>query len=140
MPDTQALEALLARVEGATGSDREIDADIYEALGYTVKRQSKQIVTGWRSRRTVAFRYRDGRSWIAMGLLSHSIDDITSMIKKELPEWNAAVWIDDEPQGSVYPKEQPFPADMDIYAAARTPPLALCAAFLRAKLAIERQP
>ena len=85
MTDKRDLQALIERVEKATGPDRDLDADIYEALGYEVKRRSERVEEGWRVRRTVDWRYLDGSSWLAMDYLTGSVDAALALVERVLP-------------------------------------------------------
>lgn len=131
MPDTQALEALLARVEGATGPSHDIDDAILRVLGFT-----------WRG---MDYCHHDGKTVMkGSPFLTSSLDAIVALIDREfdgtLPRhpvemsltsvggcegdegpWRAALWIGAETDGNL--------------SRAWTPALALCASFLRAKLA-----
>lgn len=66
--------ALIERLEAASYPSRELDADVYEALGYMVKRAPQY-------RRQIAWQYRkDGTRWESMRRLTASLDDALSMV------------------------------------------------------------
>lgn len=70
--------ALAERCEAATGPSRELDAAIYEALGYEVKR--RPIYEKWGAKRPRAWAFLcDGR-WRAMDYLTRSTDAILALI------------------------------------------------------------
>lgn len=75
---------ILASLEKLTGPSREVDADIYEALGYEVKRKPERIVTTWRAGWTKPWAYFDTstRRWVAMGRLTYSLDAIVALIEQ----------------------------------------------------------
>jgi hypothetical protein len=104
------IASILDRARQAMGPDREIDAEIYRLV----------YDGGWTSR------------IITLPAYTGSLDAIIGLIEAKLPGWNMAVWIDEEPQANLYPKAQPFPAEMDIYESGETPALALTCAFLQA--------
>lgn len=120
------LTGLLERVRAATGPDREIDFAIYRISGNKVTNEANLSPTSVRGHLEAFTPY-----------YTYSLTDIVALIKAKLPGWNLAVWIDDEPQVSIYPKVQPFPVHMDIYEYNAVPTLALCAAFLAALSAQE---
>lgn len=133
------LQALIERVEKATGPDRELDADIYEALGYEVKRRSERVEEGWRVRRTVDWRYLDGSRWLAMDYLTASVDADLALLERVLPGWRAEIRWGDWPQhierhdatlwnNDTSKRESVF----GVSANAATLPLAIIAATLRA--------
>jgi hypothetical protein len=111
--------ALAERCEKATGSDREIDAEIYDALcpqrlGY---KAGKNIV-----------RMFGGAAWLPC--CTNSLDAITALIERELPEVRWVCRTDTLGGfGNLYRRRNP---DRSWPCFAFTPALALCAAFCRA--------
>ena len=124
--------ALAERCEKATGPDREIDAEIYDALcpqrlGY---KAGKNIV-----------RVFGGAAWLPCFTIS--LDAITALIERELPEMQWLCRPDKEEGGfaklcnprSLKPWEtieQESLKTWPCWAYADTPALALCAAFCHA--------
>ena len=79
------LLALAERCETAQKPDRALDADIYEALGYTVRRKPTHLV----SRRAPAGGiYQQGALWKALGLVSGDIDVAVGILRQKAPGWN----------------------------------------------------
>jgi hypothetical protein len=118
--------ALAERCEGATGPDREIDAEIYDAttphLLYAGEYAGKRAV-----------RRSGGAVWLPF--FTYSLDDITALIKRELPGLGWRIAGQDEHGGKPYAQIR-WPIQNQIWrqeiAHAATPSLALCAAFCRA--------
>lgn len=82
---TATLLALAERCETARKPDRALDADIYEALGYTVRRKPTHLV----SRRAPAGGiYQQGALWKALGLVSGDIDVAVAILRQKAPGWN----------------------------------------------------
>lgn len=116
MPTRDEVQALLERVQNATESDFDIDHDI--ALAF-------------------------GTSWIAnpvgeVACLSYtsSIDAIVALIEKELPGWQWAAWGGAIELGSTKPRCMAHVSSgQEVFdSEAATVQVALCAAFLSAKL------
>lgn len=126
-------ESLVSRLEGAVVGSRELDADIYEAMGFEVKRRAKHY-GGRRFSRAWAY-LRDSR-WEAMGHLTTSVDAALSLAGRVLPGCCFRVQ-------KTLPAEEgyvrkPFwatvgPSGEQETSHAATPALALCAAILKAK-------
>jgi hypothetical protein len=113
------LTALIARVEAATGPDRELDAEITWAA-------YPELALKWRDK-TEAFYTPQGQRVRVLPYTS-SIDAAASLV----PKWfGYLVGVDDDtPVASVFPPH----ADRH-WVAASNPALALTAAALRARLA-----
>ena len=80
------LSTLIDRVRAATGPDREIDADVYEALGYQVKRRPVRHSSVHKSHATsVSWRYLDSGRWLAMEYFTASLDAVVALIEREMP-------------------------------------------------------
>ena len=92
MPSPTALREIIERPEKLTGGDREVDADIYESLGYTVKRASERITKQYRVTFTKswAFQGPNTRRWLAMDRLTDSLDAAIALVEKMLPGWVVA--------------------------------------------------
>jgi hypothetical protein len=118
--------ALSERCEKATGPDRDIDAEIYDAttphLLYAGEYAGKRAV-----------RRSGGAVWLPF--FTYSIDDITALIERELPAaaWRAVRPLDDrKPQGTIQRRGETGGFNIWVDTEAATPALALCAAFCRA--------
>jgi hypothetical protein len=85
MDRPEHLLALAERCETSSKPDRMLDADIYEALGFTVRRKPKHLV----SRRAPAGGiYQQGALWKALGTVSADIDVAVSLLKQKAPGWS----------------------------------------------------
>jgi hypothetical protein len=131
------LQSLIARVEKATGPDREIDATVAELTGLKVKRSDKA-------------RGRDrlpSWDWTVGGTDEYpiyledytcSLDVVVALVERELPKANIELWSNKPHSG---PSDENWGAtililcapDKDAVAQGKTPALALLLAFLRAK-------
>ncbi len=77
------LLTLAERCESSTKPNRELDADIYEALGFTVRRKPTRLAT----RRTPAGGiYQRGGFWKALGAVSGDIDVAVSLLRERAPD------------------------------------------------------
>ena len=85
MDDRNHLLALAERCEASSKPNRELDADIYEALGFTVRRKPTRLAT----RRTPAGGiYQRGSFWKSLGAVSADIDVAVSLLREKAPGWN----------------------------------------------------
>jgi hypothetical protein len=82
---TANLLALAERCETAQKPDRALDADIYEALGYTVRRKPTHLVS---RRAPPGGIYQQGALWKALGLVSGDIDVAVGILRQKAPGWN----------------------------------------------------
>ena len=132
-----SLEALEARIAAATGPDREIDAELFDALGIPVREfdPGDGDVSQWRE-------WPDGTK-VANTRLTASIDAIVALITRKLPGlgWIARTGIIG---GDGRGKDEPYAALLSsqggeaLYSSyAPTPALALSLAFVRAMRAKE---
>lgn len=79
------LLSLAERCEASEKPDRELDAEIYEALGFTVRRKPARLV----SKRTPAGGiYQQGNFWKTLGTVSADIDVAVSLLREKAPGWN----------------------------------------------------
>ncbi len=82
------LLALADRCEATAKPDRALDADIYEALGFTVRRKPRHLL----NRRTPAGGiYQQGALWKALGSVSANIDVAVGLLKQKAPGWSWSV-------------------------------------------------
>lgn len=122
--DRTDLLTLASRCEISSKPDRELDADIYEALGYTVRRKPARLVT----RRTPAGGiYQHGSFWKTLGAASADIDVAVSLLRQKAPGWS---WSLQCLVGDDAMAFQALVADCSGHGAMGS--LALCAAMLRA--------
>lgn len=138
MSDIPALEALLARVEGAEGPDRRLDFDICLALG-VVKYNTTPEGKYWFYLDGDAFlggcsSLGDGRFGGRQGWeITASVDAVLGLVERELPGWWGSVdigdWGDNPYTARLNYQENTAKANGE----GATPALALLAAFLRAK-------
>lgn len=118
------LLSLATRCETSSKPDRTLDADIYEALGYTVRRKPTKLAT----RRTPAGGiYQQGSFWKTLGTVSADIDVAVSLLRQKAPGWS---WSLQCLAGDDAMAFQALVADCAGQGAMGS--LALCAAMLRA--------
>jgi hypothetical protein len=125
---TPDLEGLLARVEKATGPDRELDGFIYGALGF-------QIIQRWGG-----YEWRpEGRGvWRAMPSPTTSLDAALALVERKLPGWYR--WVGDldpsDPRAvATLAAGRPDQPSYRGYAPHGQYALAVCCALLRALIA-----
>lgn len=137
MTDIASMEALLAKCEAATGPDREIDGAVALLNGWTCEKMKGDQHPYWRKPGVTVY-------WNRAELPSYteSIDAIVALIERELPGWTAdADLCAPNSENLTYGARLFPPIPTCNYAGeARSSALALCAAFLRAKIAMERKP
>ena len=122
---THALDALIARVEGATGPDSAIDGEIAKLCGWTFERMhNRDAKPYWRKPGVTEWFMRS-----ELPNYSGSLDAALDLVKAKLPGWYwkinsdgyAILLLDDD--GIEFPVVEAFGA---------TPALALLSAFLKA--------
>jgi len=82
------LLALADRCEATGKPDRMLDADIYEALGFTVRRKPKHLVS---RRAPIGGIYQQGALWKALGSVSANIDVAVGLLRQKAPGWSWSV-------------------------------------------------
>jgi hypothetical protein len=124
MDRARQLLELAERCEAANKPDRMLDAEIYEALGFNVRRKPTHLV----SRRAPAGGiYQQGALWKALGTVSADIDVAVSVLKQKAPEWGWSLQSLGGDSGGAF---QALVAECSGNGALGS--LALCAAMLRA--------
>lgn len=126
--DKEALQGLLDRVRAANGPDREIDWRIAEMLS---------IPEPWRGSTIWPPFMANSKFDKAIPAYTASLDVITALIERELPDWHIAmgtVGEQDMPWACLIEPEDPC---RDFSASAPTITLALVEALLSAKLSQE---
>jgi hypothetical protein len=122
--DKEHLLTLAERCETAQKPDRALDADIYEALGYNVRRKPSHLV----SRRAPAGGiYQQGSLWKALGTVSANIDVTITLLRQKAPDWSWSLQCLTEEDTTGF---QALVAECSGNAVLGS--LALCAAMLRA--------
>lgn len=117
------LLALAERCEAAARPDRNLDADIYEALGFTVRRKPTHLVG---PRTPPGGIYQQGSLWKAIGRISAEIDVAVGIIRQKAPDWNWSLQ-------SIVSEEQTYEALVaGCSGHGALASLALCAALLKA--------
>lgn len=88
MNEQHRLLELAKRCETVSKPDRSLDADIYEALGFAVRRKPAHLV----SRRAPAGGiYQQGSLWKALGTVSANIDVAVGLLRQKAPDWNWSI-------------------------------------------------
>jgi len=119
----ETLLALAERCETTGRPDRNLDAEIYEALGYTVRRKPMHLVS---PRTPPGGIYQQGALWKAIGKISAEIDVAVSVMRQKTPDWNWSLQ-------SIVAEEQSFEALVaGCSGHGALASLALCAALLKA--------
>lgn len=125
------LAALLARVEGASGPDREIDGDIATAFNWRPQAQARQRGEGW-------YWFAPDGSFQALPAYTASLDAVVALAEQVLRGWWWGIgrYGPDGPIAKLAPSEAGEADDMkrSIVCKGATPALALVAAIIRAKM------
>ncbi|MGX1791046.1 hypothetical protein ACWIGM_30155 [Bosea sp. NPDC055332] len=117
------LLALAQRCERTGRPDRNLDADIYEALGFTVRRKPTTLLA---PRTPPGGIYQQGSLWKAIGKISAEIDVAVNIIREKAPDWNWSLQ-------SVATEQQTYEALVaGCSGQGALASLALCAALLKA--------
>lgn len=124
MTEPTRLLALAQRCETSPKPDRTLDAEIYEALGFTVRRKPASLVS---KRTPPGGIYQQGNFWKTIGTVSADIDVAVSLLREKAPGWN---WSLQCLVGEESLAFQALVADCSGQGVAGS--LALCAAMLRA--------
>ena len=124
MDNPELLLALAQRCEGSAKPDRALDADIYEALGYNVRRKPANLVS---RRAPPGGIYQQGSLWKTLGTVSADIDVAVDVLRQKAPEWSWSLQCLAAEESAAF---QAVVADCSGNAAIGS--LALCAAMLRA--------
>ncbi|KPF71688.1 hypothetical protein IP69_05925 [Bosea sp. AAP35] len=124
MDKPEKLLALADRCETSARPDRELDAAIYEAVGYQVRRKPRTLVS---NRVPAGGIYQQGSLWKALGPVSGNIDIAVSILRQKAPDWRWSLQcLTDEDNPSFHALVA------DCSASGMLGALALCAAMLRA--------
>jgi hypothetical protein len=118
------LLALAERCEMAQKPDRALDADIYEALGFTVRRKPANLVN---RRAPAGGIYQQGSLWKTLGTVTGDIEVAVGLLRQRAPDWNWSLQCMIGQDSAAF---QAFVAECSGNGAAGS--LALCAAMLRA--------
>lgn len=124
MDSSDNLLALAQRCETSAKPDRALDADIYEALGYTVRRKPTALVS---RRAPMGGIYQQGALWKTLGTVSADIDVAVAMLRQKAPDWSWSLQCLAAEESAAF---EAVVADCSGNAAMGS--LALCAAMLRA--------
>ncbi|PZO00948.1 MAG: hypothetical protein DCF30_08480 [Hyphomicrobiales bacterium] len=124
MDRTDNLLALADRCEATGKPDRALDADIYEALGFTVRRKPSHLVS---RRAPPGGIYQQGSLWKTLGPVSANIDVAVNLLRQKAPDWRWSL------QCMAAEESVTFQALVaECSASGSLGALALCAAMLRA--------
>lgn len=134
MAEREEIEALLARVEAATGPDREIDKEIARLLGWSTvappRDSDRMFPSLWVS--------PDGNVKGALPpAYTSSLDAIVGLIEREISVYLLKITIAPAGNGAeltVWPKGLSGGIEETFTAVSVSPELACCAAFLRAAM------
>ncbi|RRY08833.1 hypothetical protein [Brucella anthropi] len=85
------ISSTIKKLDEARFGSRDLDADVYEALGYEVKREAVSV-PGFYRKSTRAWAYKNGSRWYSMQRLTDSIEDALSIFKRELPGYSRLMW------------------------------------------------
>ena len=132
MTDRERLLTLAERCESSQRPDRALDADIYEALGFTVRRKPAHLVERGNPAGGI---YQRGNLWKTLGSVSADIDVAVSLLQEKAPGWS---WSLQCMVGEDSAAFQALVADCSGSGVAGS--LALCAAMLRAFAGRGRSP
>lgn len=88
MDGQRRLLELAERCETIRKPDRALDADIYEALGFAVRRKPAHLVS---RRAPVGGIYQQGSLWKALGTVSANIDVAVGLLRQKAPDWNWSI-------------------------------------------------
>jgi hypothetical protein len=127
-PEVAVLRSLVQRCEQASGPDRELDGDIFEATGGCAHRQTKRYVCQDDSGYTCL---RCGKDTYGERVpeFTGSLDAAKTLVPKRVKEWHAGKGL--KTPGQAYLLTGLLPNGHE-YVTAATPALALTAASLRA--------
>lgn len=81
----EQLLALAQRCETTGRPDRNLDAEIYEALGFTVRRKPTHLIGRPTAPGGI---YQHGSLWKAIGRISAEIDVAVGVLRQKAPNWN----------------------------------------------------
>lgn len=130
MPTSDEVQALLERVKACEFGDRELDAEI------------AKVVLGWVVYQDDPSFWRAGPKNLNFGLCrrlefyTSSLDAIVALIDKELPGWGKEIFQGDQGTTVCLSLSLPLVRTKNVWGGTMpTMALALCAAFLSAKLA-----
>lgn len=124
MTDRDSLLTLAERCEASQRPDRALDADIYEALGYTVRRKPAHLVSKGNPAGGI---YQRGNLWKTLGSVSADIDVAVELLREKAPGWSWSLRCMVGEDSAAF---HAFVADCSGSGVAGS--LALCAAMLRA--------
>lgn len=85
MSDRESLLSLAERCESSQRPDRALDADIYEALGFTVRRKPAHLVGRGNPAGGI---YQRGNLWKTLGSVSADIDVAVGLLREKAPDWS----------------------------------------------------
>ncbi|WP_421581100.1 hypothetical protein [Shinella sp. M31] len=121
---------VMDRLVSAQGPQRELDADVYEALGYPVKRFP--VRNG--HRRSRSWSYLDGNRWLAMASLTASLDDALALVDMILPGCGVSVDRNSSTTATIWRRDEDgnfVAGEIEYQVEAATMPLAVTLAALR---------
>jgi hypothetical protein len=134
LPTLQALQALLARVEGGGGEDRALDAEIALHLGEAF------CMRRWYSDAVWQFRWQDDCEWEPLPHFTTSLDAAVALVERRLPGWGRMILKDADGPRAFAGLFPPGPDPIKYNGEAGDEPRALIAALIQAKIAQEPQP
>jgi len=121
---------VMDRLASAQGPHRDLDADVYEALGYQIKRYA--VRNG--HRRSRSWSYLDGKRWLAMSRLTASLDDALALVDMILPGCGVSVDRNSTTTATIWRRHEDgsfVAGEIEYQVEAATMPLAVTLAALR---------
>lgn len=85
MPDLTITDALIARVEGGSGADRELDAEVAVAVGKALRLFEGGQDPGWVAVPSAS--ERDAEVWDLADPYTASLDAVAALAEEMLPGW-----------------------------------------------------
>ncbi len=119
---------LITTLEQAEGGSRELDGEVWRVFGYEIAPHTRM---------RLARRYATASHWESIPSVTSSIDEAVALVREKLPGWFEGYQHEEHHNYCAELFAGWRSTDTEVRAFAKTAPLALCAALLRA---LESQP